>query len=742
MKRATPAAMATLNVELLKADDPAWERWLDGVPRDIYHTAAYHRYARDSGDGEPYLIVVGDRGRGMAWPYLLRDVETLGTPGGSSVTDVTSVYGYSGPLAWGSKPWDPFVRRAWAEFLRVWRQQGVVSVFTRFHPLLGNAALAVGLQAVPGIQGRDAGLVEGGPTVSIDLGKGADAAREEYGRDLLRRIRLARRKGLATTDDVNWDELPAFARLYKATMIRNGATGFYFFNESDFGRLRHELHGAVHLLVTRLGDEVAAAGIFTQFNDIVECHLLGSDDTLLALSPTKVLLDDAVGWAVGRGARVLHVGGGRGGHDDSLLWFKASFSRRFHQFHTGRWILDPARYQALEVARLASESDPLLVDQSFFPAYRAPLLTPEVASHDLGALHVERPSTKAKGRDGDGASTMRAVEIGKRVLIGGSNGRNVLVTAAGRRTTLVMAFADEARKRGGRTYAGDVDPLAPALFLADEAIRLHATDDPAYLTDLTEIIGRCGIGLLVPTIDPDLPLLARNRTALRSMGCVAAVSDESFIAITSDKFATVSTFGARGVAVPASWLPGDARTDLPDPIFIKPRHGSASQDARMVPRSELDRVAIGIRDPIIQEVLTGPEITIDALLDLDGHPVHYVPRTRLRTLGGESIQGVTLEHDRHLEAWIERLLEICGSLGASGPLCLQAFLEERGPVLSEINARFGGGFPLALAAGGAYSAWLLDMVEGIRVPSRLGVYESGLYMTRYNVEYFTRSLMW
>jgi carbamoyl-phosphate synthase large subunit len=316
------------------------------------------------------------------------------------------------------------------------------------------------------------------------------------------------------------------------------------------------------------------------------------------------------------------------------------------------------------------------------------------------------------------------------------------VTAAGRRTSLVTAFADEVHTRHGRVLAADVDPLAPALFLVDEAIQMPATGDPGYVSALFETVTRCGIGLLVPTIDPELPILARNRAALASIGCVAAVSDESFIAITSDKLATVSAFGARGVAVPLSWVPGDHMTDIPDSVFVKPRQGSASQGARVATREELERIPLEISDPIIQEVLTGPEISIDALLDLEGRSIHYVPRQRLRTLAGESIEGVTLEHDRDLERWIESLLEICSSLGGAGPLCLQAFLTERGPVLSEINARFGGGFPLSLAAGGRYPGWLLDMMEGVRVPSRLGTYDAGLYMTRSHTEYFTTSLRW
>ena len=132
-----------------------------------------------------------------------------------------------------------------------------------------------------------------------------------------------------------------------------------------------------------------------------------------------------------------------------------------------------------------------------------------------------------------------------------------------------------------------------------------------------------------------------------------------------------------------------------------------------------------VREPIVQEVLTGPEITIDALLDLDGRPIHYVPRRRIRTLGGESIQGVTLEHDTAFETWIEDVLDRCSEMGARGPLTLQAFMGTAGPVLSEINARFGGGFPLALEAGGAYPGWLLDMIDGVAVRPRLARVRNG-----------------
>lgn len=327
-------------------------------------------------------------------------------------------------------------------------------------------------------------------------------------------------------------------------------------------------------------------------------------------------------------------------------------------------------------------------------------------------------------------------ELGRTVL-------NVLITAAGRRTSLVHSFVEEAHKRGGRVLASDVDPLAPALLLADEALRIPWTNDPDYLARLLDTVERHTIGLVIPTIDTDLPTLAANQSAFAAQGCRVAVSADSFVAVMQDKHDSGLAFGAAGFRVPLSWLPPLGSTvALPSRVLVKPRQGSASQHVYAVARSELDSVLRLVPNPIIQELLSGPEITIDALLDFEGRPIHYVPRRRIRTLAGESVQGVTLDHDPALEDWIEDVLEHCSALGAVGPLTIQAFLTPVGPTLSEVNPRFGGGFPLALAAGGAYPAWLLDMTAGRAIPPRLRDYEPGLYMTRFHVEHFTRRLRW
>jgi hypothetical protein len=348
-------------VRLLEAGDAAWDAVFAGHPHDVYHTAGYHRVAEAAGEGTARLVLVGSARRGLAWPSLVRPIPNARVRLGVDATDISSVYGYPGPVAWGCAPGDAFLEDAWDAVVDAWRSERAVSAFTRFHPLLGNAQLLEGIGRRQGVVGA---VLTGGQTISIDCSLSDEAIRAEYAPNLRREIDAARRAGLRTEEDPDWRALDAFARLYAETMARSRASAHYLFTADDVRRLRDALDGHLHLLVTRLFDEVAAAGLFMELNGLVQTHLVGTNVTLLRHSPYKVLVDDARRWARDRGDGVLHLGGGRGGKDDSLFWFKSRFSARRHPFHTGRWILDEASY-----ATLAPAAPPSIGD-GFFPAYR------------------------------------------------------------------------------------------------------------------------------------------------------------------------------------------------------------------------------------------------------------------------------------------------------------------------------------------------------------------------------------
>lgn len=306
---------------------------------------------------------------------------------------------------------------------------------------------------------------------------------------------------------------------------------------------------------------------------------------------------------------------------------------------------------------------------------------------------------------------------------------NVLISSAGRRTSLVRAFRETLSESGGLVIAGDVDPLAPGLLVADRGELLPRLDHPEFSARLLDLCKRNEVGLVVPTIDTELALLATSSREFAASGITLLVSDLELIETTGDKRRTESVFGAAGIRTPRSWLPDELEGELPELLFVKPTRGSASVETHVVSSEHVRAVLPMVSDPVIQEYVDAPEITVDALLDFSGEVIHMVPRIRLKTVGGESVQGVTLP-DEPIRPWLLQVLAVVSSLGGRGPVTLQAFLTAETPTLIEVNPRFGGGFPLALEAGGNYPTWIVEMMTGAEVRPRLGEYRRGLFMTR------------
>ena len=61
----------------LRTRDPAWDEWIEGVPRDVYHLAGYHLFAAGSGEGEPFMIVSAIEPVAWRGPTCLRRVDEL-----------------------------------------------------------------------------------------------------------------------------------------------------------------------------------------------------------------------------------------------------------------------------------------------------------------------------------------------------------------------------------------------------------------------------------------------------------------------------------------------------------------------------------------------------------------------------------------------------------------------------------------------------------------------------------------
>jgi carbamoyl-phosphate synthase large subunit len=314
---------------------------------------------------------------------------------------------------------------------------------------------------------------------------------------------------------------------------------------------------------------------------------------------------------------------------------------------------------------------------------------------------------------------------------------NILFTSAGRRVELLRAFHRAYDELGlaGRIVATDIQPLAPALRIADKQYLVPPFREAGYIPAVIDIIQREKISLVFPLIDPDIPILAKHRESIEAAGAVVMAPPHAGAEIAADKWKTHLLFRDCGVPAAKSWLPDELKSAaFSFPLFIKPRHGSAGQGAfRIENEKQLAFFIDYVDDPIIQECLPGPEITSDVLCSAKGEVWSVVSRKRLEIRAGEVSKGVTV-WDEHIAKWCS---DIAVGLHASGPITVQCILREGQPFFTEVNARYGGGCPLGFAAGVPSPTWYLAEAAGLSfaIPA-LGTYRRGLSFSRFDDSFF------
>ena len=341
-----------MRVDLLSTRDPAWTRLLAETRHDFYHLPAYVELEAGR-EGEACALYAEEGGDRLLLPLVRQRLRGL-----PERSDLASPYGYPSPLL--HNPGDAgFATRALRHAVSFLREQGIVALFGRLHPLLEaplSAMAAVGQ------------VVEHGLTVSMDLRLSPEQVWKEMRHGHRYEIRRAERQGFVATLDHSWRWLEEFARLYTETMRRRGASSNYFFSESYFARLREALGERLSLWVVERDGVLACAALFSEVSGIVQYHLSASDPAFTKSEPTKVLINTVRSWAQGRGATDLHLGGGVGAANDSLFFFKAGFSARRHPFRSWRVVIDEPLYA--ELTRTRSPDADVSNLAGFFPAYR------------------------------------------------------------------------------------------------------------------------------------------------------------------------------------------------------------------------------------------------------------------------------------------------------------------------------------------------------------------------------------
>jgi len=300
----------------------------------------------------------------------------------------------------------------------------------------------------------------------------------------------------------------------------------------------------------------------------------------------------------------------------------------------------------------------------------------------------------------------------------------VLFTCAGQRVDIVSAFG----RAGATTVAADLDPLAPALYHADRRALVPAVREPGYVDALAAIVSEHAIELVVPLTDLDQEIVSAAREAL-APALVLAPPPEVCRTM-GDKYLAHLFFDANGIPSPRTWLPGDVPDDVRYPVLVKVREGFGSR--HIYRADDPEQLAFHLRltpvDSMVQERCLGEEFSIDVFCDVEGRCLNAIPRSMIQSKGGESIKGRSLA-DSELVEYGARVAE---TIGIVGPANIQCFREPDGTLpVTDVNPRFGGAFPLPLAAGSRYPELALALARGERPEPRLGEFREGVVMTRF-----------
>jgi len=300
----------------------------------------------------------------------------------------------------------------------------------------------------------------------------------------------------------------------------------------------------------------------------------------------------------------------------------------------------------------------------------------------------------------------------------------VLFTCAGQRVDIVRAF----RAAGAVALAADADHLAPALYHADRHAIVPLIADPGYVPALAELVRDHDVRLVVPLNDLDHPLLSRARDELHP--AVVLLPDTEVCDRMSDKLEAHRFFVEHGIASPRSWGPDEVPGDARYPLLVKAREGFGSR--HIYRADDPEQLEFFLRyttvRSFVQERCLGEEFSIDVFSDMDARCLNAIPRTMLLSKGGESIKGASIK-DREL---IDYGRHVAETVGIKGPANVQCFREPDASLpVTDVNTRFGGGFPVPFAAGGRYPELALALARGERPDPQLGEFEEGVFMTRF-----------
>lgn len=321
---------------------------------------------------------------------------------------------------------------------------------------------------------------------------------------------------------------------------------------------------------------------------------------------------------------------------------------------------------------------------------------------------------------------------------------NILITSVGRRTKLLEYFKKELNEEG-KIVVTDCNNLAPALYVADEYYIVPKINHPEYISVLKNICKKEKITAILSLIDPELSLLAKHSDEFSEIGVTSIVSPYEVCELFLDKYATFkfcrkNNFNcAKTYTSFTDFQKALDKKEINFPVFVKPRKGSASLNINIARNIEETKIIFSSsEDMIIQEFLKGKEIGVDVYIDMISKAVVSIfIKEKIAMRAGETDKSKSIKSEK-----LFRLIEeFVSKAELIGPIDIDVFDINGEYYISEVNPRFGGGYPHAYECGINFPKYIVNNLKGIKNEKQIGNYQENVYMMKHDILTIKRNLI-
>lgn len=312
---------------------------------------------------------------------------------------------------------------------------------------------------------------------------------------------------------------------------------------------------------------------------------------------------------------------------------------------------------------------------------------------------------------------------------------NILILSAGTRNKIVQYFKDKIGENG-RVIATDMNELAPAVYEADKFYKVPRITSEEYIDIILEICKKESINGVLTLIDPELSLLAQHKDKFNDIGVMVIGSDYELCERALDKMEMYEWLSEYGYKCARSYVDkekfyADVEAGIISyPVFVKPVRGSASIATSKVYDKETIELLFAHDDSLmIQEYLNGQEIGADVYIDMiSGEVVSVFTKKKILMRAGETNKAVSFKDEKLFE-----LIEtFSNESGWRGQIDVDIFDVDGEYYISEVNPRFGGGYPHAHECGCDHMSLIINNINGNPNEKRIGDYCDDVYMMKYN----------